>query len=169
MGSNGLKGSEAIEISERNANLLVTRATCGDPSAIPSISRILVSLQYPTTGKNIAVFKCYLLFCFFLTWLILFCCTWTENSRSALASVLESLDFCLNLRGSEAAILEQLSKVINLVDVKNRLVENNRLLSNHASCVQHEHERYTITFLIHFYLLDLTCLSKPKLKSRVVL
>lgn len=65
----------------------------------------------------------------------------TEGSDTALAAVLESLEFCLKLRGSEASILEDLSKAINLVRVRRDLVENDRVLLNHAHRVQQEYER----------------------------
>lgn len=55
--------------------------------------------------------------------------------------MLESLDFCLKLRGSEASILEELSKAINLVDIRRNLVENNRVLLKHARRVQHGYDR----------------------------
>lgn len=64
-----------------------------------------------------------------------------ENLDAGLASVLESLEFCLKLRGSEASILEDLSKAINLVHTRRNLVENDRILLNHAHRVQRDYER----------------------------
>ncbi|KAH7689288.1 HAUS augmin-like complex subunit 5 protein [Dioscorea alata] len=114
MGIGGATGSEAVVNAEKNAALLTARAGARDPSAIPSICRISAALQ--SHGG-------------------------TEGSDTGLASVLESLEFCLKLRGSEASILEDLSKAINLVRVRRDLVENDRVLLNHAHRVQQEYER----------------------------
>lgn len=120
MGSNDSTGSESIASAEKNADLLTSRAGAGDPSAIPSVCRISAALQY-STG--------------------------TGSLNSGLASVLESLDFCLKLRGSEASILEELSKAINLVNIRRNLVENNRVLLKHARRVQHGYDR-TVNFCL---------------------
>lgn len=64
-----------------------------------------------------------------------------EGSDAALASVLESLEFCLKLRGSEASVLEDLAKAINLVYRQRDLVESGRALLNHAYGAHHEYER----------------------------
>ena len=68
---------------------------------------------------------------------------WTglEGSDAGLASVLESLEFCLKLRGSEASVLEDLLKAINLVHIRRDLVQSGHALLNHAYCVQQEYER----------------------------
>lgn len=65
-----------------------------------------------------------------------------ETSDAGLASVLESLDFCLKLRGSEASVLEDLAKAINLVHIRRDLVESGHALLNHAYRAQQEYERY---------------------------
>ena len=65
-----------------------------------------------------------------------------ENSDAGLASVLESLEFCLKLRGSEACVLEDLAKAINLVHIRRDLVESGHALLNHAFRAQQEYERY---------------------------
>ncbi|KAJ0987021.1 hypothetical protein J5N97_005377 [Dioscorea zingiberensis] len=114
MGIVGATGSEAIVSAEKNAALLTARAGARDPSAIPSICRISAALQ-SHAGM--------------------------EGSDTGLASVLESLEFCLKLRGSEASILEDLAKAINLVRVRRDLVENDRVLLNHAHRMQQEYER----------------------------
>lgn len=64
-----------------------------------------------------------------------------EGSDAGLASVLESLEFCLKLRGSEASVLEDLLKAINLVHIRRDLVQSGHALLNHAYCVQQEYER----------------------------
>lgn len=64
-----------------------------------------------------------------------------EGSDASLASVLESLEFCMRLRGSEACILEDLAKAINLVDIRQDLVESGRALLSHAYHAQQEYER----------------------------
>uniref|UniRef100_A0A0E0ERU1 AUGMIN subunit 5 n=1 Tax=Oryza meridionalis TaxID=40149 RepID=A0A0E0ERU1_9ORYZ len=65
----------------------------------------------------------------------------TEGTDSGLASVLNSLEFCLKPCGSEASILEDLSKAINLVHTRRNLVENDRVLLNRAHRAQQEYER----------------------------
>lgn len=114
MGANGATGAEALAIAEKNATLLTARAGGGDPSAVPSICRISAALQCPAG---------------------------VEGPDSALISVLGSLDFCLKPRGSEASVLEELSKAINLVHTRRNLVENYRILLNHAHRVQQDYER----------------------------
>ncbi|KAJ6848016.1 AUGMIN subunit 5 [Iris pallida] len=114
MGPNGATGSDALVAAEKNAALLTARAGARDPSAIPSICRVSAALQYPAGA---------------------------EGSDSGLASVLESLEFCLKPRGSEASILEELSKAINLVHTRRNLVDNDRVLLKHAHRVQQEYER----------------------------
>ncbi|CAA6660220.1 unnamed protein product [Spirodela intermedia] len=116
MGAKGSTGPEAVAAAEKNASLLITRAGAGDPSAIPSICRISAALQ------SHAGF---------------------ESPDTAFASVLDALQFCLKLRGSEACILEDLYKIINLVHTRRELVENDRLLLNHAYRVQQGYERKT--------------------------
>ena len=69
----------------------------------------------------------------------------TEGTDSGLASVLNSLEFCLKPCGSEASILEDLSKAINLVHTRRNLVENDRILLNRAHRAQQEYERYIIS------------------------
>ncbi|KAF8688326.1 hypothetical protein HU200_042287 [Digitaria exilis] len=64
-----------------------------------------------------------------------------EVTDSGLASVLNSLEFCLKPCGSEASILEDLSKAINLVHTRRNLVENDRVLLNRAHRAQQEYER----------------------------
>lgn len=64
-----------------------------------------------------------------------------EGSDAALASVLESLEFCLKLRGSEASVLEDLAKAINLVHTRQDLVESGHVLLNHAYRAQQEYDR----------------------------
>uniref|UniRef100_A0A7N2QXQ0 Uncharacterized protein n=1 Tax=Quercus lobata TaxID=97700 RepID=A0A7N2QXQ0_QUELO len=46
MGANGSTGSEAVAAAEKNAALLTARAGSLDLSAIPSIFRVSVALQY---------------------------------------------------------------------------------------------------------------------------
>ncbi|KAF3332127.1 HAUS augmin-like complex subunit 5 [Carex littledalei] len=65
----------------------------------------------------------------------------TEGTDSALASVLESLEFCLKQCGSEASILEDLSKAIDLAHTQRNLVDNGRVLLNRAHGVQQQYER----------------------------
>uniref|UniRef100_A0A804MN56 AUGMIN subunit 5 n=1 Tax=Zea mays TaxID=4577 RepID=A0A804MN56_MAIZE len=112
VGSNGVTGSEALAAAEKHAALLTARAGARDPSAVPSICRISAALQYNFEGTD-----------------------------SGLASVLNSLEFCLKPCGSEASILEDLSKSINLVHTRRNLVENDRVLLNRAHRAQQEYER----------------------------
>lgn len=116
MGANGSTGPEAVAAAEKNAALLTARAGARDPSAIPSICRVSAALQYPAG---------------------------LDGSDSSLASVLESLEFCLRLRGSEASVLEDLAKAINLVHIRQDIVESGHALLNHAYRVQQEYERTT--------------------------
>lgn len=67
--------------------------------------------------------------------------TGLEGSDAALASVLESLEFCLKLRGSEASVLEELARAINLVHIRQDLYESGHALLNHAYRAQQEYER----------------------------
>ncbi|XP_017975724.1 PREDICTED: AUGMIN subunit 5 isoform X2 [Theobroma cacao] len=116
MGANGSTGPEAVAAAEKNAALLTARAGARDPSAIPSICRVSAALQYPAG---------------------------LEGSDAGLASVLECLEFCLKLRGSEASVLEELAKAINLVHIRQDLVESGHALLNHAYCAQQEYARTT--------------------------
>lgn len=117
LGSNGATGSEALSAAEKHATLLTARAGARDPSAIPSICRISTALQYNSVSPG------------------------TEGTDSGLASVLNSLEFCLKPCGSEASILEDLSKAINLVHTRRNLAENDRVLLNRAHRAQQEYER----------------------------
>ncbi|TYI74569.1 hypothetical protein E1A91_D07G209200v1 [Gossypium mustelinum] len=116
MGANGSTGPETVAAAEKNAALLTARAGARDPSAIPSICRVSAALQYPAG---------------------------LEGSDAGLASVLESLEFCLKLRGSEASVLEELAKAINLVHIRQDLVESGHALLNHAYRAQQEYARTT--------------------------
>ncbi|KAK8995498.1 hypothetical protein V6N11_075771 [Hibiscus sabdariffa] len=116
MGANGSTGPEAVAAAEKNASLLTARAGARDPSAIPSICRVSAALQYPAG---------------------------LDGSDAGLASVLESLEFCLKLRGSEASVLEELAKAINLVHIRQDLVESGHALLNHAYRAQQEYARTT--------------------------
>ncbi|CAL5367529.1 unnamed protein product [Camellia sinensis] len=116
MGANASTGPEAVAAAEKNAALLTARAGARDPSAIPSICRISAALQYPAGF---------------------------EGSDAGLTSVLDSLEFCLKLRGSEACVLEDLAKAINLVHIRRDLVESGHSLLNHAYRAQQEYERTT--------------------------
>ncbi|KAJ9173143.1 hypothetical protein P3X46_016308 [Hevea brasiliensis] len=116
MGSTGSTGPEALAAAEKNAALLTARAGARDPSAIPSICRVSASLQYPAG---------------------------LEGFDAGLASVLESLEFCLKLRGSEASVLEDLAKAVNLVRIRQDLVESGHALLNHAYLSQQEYQRTT--------------------------
>uniref|UniRef100_A0A0E0B2H2 AUGMIN subunit 5 n=1 Tax=Oryza glumipatula TaxID=40148 RepID=A0A0E0B2H2_9ORYZ len=127
LGSNGATGSEAVAAAEKHAALLTARAGARDPSAVPSICRISTALQY-NSGKFTAV-------------VIVVISPGTEGTDSGLASVLNSLEFCLKPCGSEASILEDLSKAINLVHTRRNLVENDRVLLNRAHRAQQEYER----------------------------
>ncbi|CAF2089825.1 unnamed protein product [Brassica rapa] len=143
MGANGSTGPEAVAAAEKNAALLTARAGARDPSAIPSICRISAALQYPTG---------------------------LEGSDASLASVLESLEFCLRLRGSEACVLEDLAKAINLVDIRQDLVESGRSLLSHAYHAQQEYERTTKHCLDLATEQDNTITEKwlPELKTAVL-
>ncbi|KAI3503213.1 hypothetical protein L1887_31651 [Cichorium endivia] len=140
--SMGPTGSTGLD-AEKNAALLTARAGARDPSAIPSICRVSAALQYPAG---------------------------LEGSDSGLASVLESMEFCLKLRGSEACVLEDLAKALNLVHIRRDLVESGHALLNHAYHNQQEYERTTS------YCLDLaseqekTIMEKwlPELRNGVV-
>lgn len=114
MGVSGSTGPEAVAAAEKNAELLTARAGARDPSAIPSICRISAALQYHAG---------------------------LEGSDAGLASVLESLEFCLKLRGSEASILDDLSKAINQVHMLQDLVGSGRALLSNAYSSQPEYER----------------------------
>lgn len=116
MGANGSTGPEAVAAAEKSAALLTARAGARDPSAIPSICRVSAALQYHAG---------------------------LEGLDPGLASVLESLEFCLKLRGSEANVLEDLSKAINLVHIRRDLVESGHTLLTHAYRAQQEYERTT--------------------------
>ncbi|KAL8200648.1 hypothetical protein R6Q57_011987 [Mikania cordata] len=116
MGPTGSTGLDAVAAAEKNAAVLTARAGARDPSAIPSICRISAALQYPAG---------------------------LEGSDAGLASVLESMEFCLKLRGSEACVLEDLAKAINLVHIRRNLVESGHALLNHAYHAQQEYERTT--------------------------
>lgn len=143
MGANGSTGPEAVASAEKNAALLTARAGARDPSAIPSICRISAALQYPAG---------------------------VEGSDASLASVLESLEFCLRLRGSEACVLEDLAKAINLVDIRQDLVESGRALLSHAYHAQQEYERTTKHCLDLATEQDNTITEKwlPELKTAVL-
>ncbi|KAF8107299.1 hypothetical protein N665_0124s0090 [Sinapis alba] len=143
MGANGSTGPEAIASAEKNAALLTARAGARDPSAIPSICRISAALQYPAG---------------------------LEGSDASLASVLESLEFCLRLRGSEACVLEDLAKAINLVDIRQDLVESGRALLNYAYRAQQEYEKTTKRCLDLATEQDNTITEKwlPELKTAVL-
>ncbi|CAH1454435.1 unnamed protein product [Lactuca virosa] len=109
-------GEELLKFStDVNAALLTARDGARDPSAIPSICRVSAALQYPAG---------------------------LEGSDAGLASVLESMEFCLKLRGSEACVLEDLAKAINLVHKRRDLVESAHALLNHAYHILQEYERY---------------------------
>ncbi|KAK3011643.1 hypothetical protein RJ639_011317 [Escallonia herrerae] len=116
MGANGSTVPEAVAAVEKSAAMLTARAGARDPSAIPSICRVSAALQYPAG---------------------------LEGSDAGLASVLESLEFCLKLRGSEACVLEDLAKAINLVHIRRDLVESGHALLGHAFHAQQEYERTT--------------------------
>lgn len=140
MGANGSTGPEAVATAEKNAAILTAKAGARDPSAIPSICRVSAALQYPAG---------------------------LEGSDAGLASVLESLEFCLKLRGSEASVLEDLAKAINLVHIRQDLVESGHSLLNHAYRAQQEYERTTSYCLNLAAEQEKTVLEKwlPELKS----
>ncbi|KAL3005882.1 hypothetical protein AAZX31_08G245300 [Glycine max] len=116
MGASGPPGQEAVANAEISAAILTARAGARDPSAIPSICRVSAALHYPAG---------------------------LEGSDAGLASVLESLEFCLKLRGSEASVLEDLLRAINLVYIRRDLVQSGEALLNHANLVQQEYEKTT--------------------------
>ncbi|KAH0463386.1 hypothetical protein IEQ34_007968 [Dendrobium chrysotoxum] len=111
LGATGAIGPEALAAAEKNASLLTARAGAGDPSAVPSICRISAALQY-------------------------YC-----GTDDGLTSVLEALNFCIKPWDSEASILENLSKAINLFHTQRDLVDNGRALLSRAHRVQQEYER----------------------------
>ncbi|KAI8020126.1 AUGMIN subunit 5 [Camellia lanceoleosa] len=143
MGANGSSGPEAVAAAEKNAVLLTARAGARDPSSIPSICRISAALQYPAG---------------------------LEGSDAGLASVLESLEFCLKHRGSEACVLEDLAKAINLVHIRRDLVESGHALLNHAYHAQQEYERTTNYCLNLAAEQEKTIVEKwlPELKSSIM-
>ncbi|XP_043698987.1 AUGMIN subunit 5-like [Telopea speciosissima] len=143
MGASGSTAPEAVAIAEKNASLLTARVGVGDPSAIPSICRIAAALQHYAG---------------------------LEGSDAGLASVLESLEFCLKLRGSEASVLDELSKAINLVQRRRDLVDSGHTLLNHASRAQQEYERTTTYCLNLAAEQENTIMEKwlPELKTAVV-
>ncbi|KAL0920791.1 hypothetical protein M5K25_009960 [Dendrobium thyrsiflorum] len=112
LGATGAMGPEALAAAEKNASLLTARAGAGDPSAVPSICRISAALQY-----------------------------YCEGTDDGLTSVLEALNFCIKPWDSEASILENLSKAINLFHTQRDLVDNGRALLSRAHRVQQEYER----------------------------
>lgn len=143
MGTNGSTGPEAVAAAEKNAAMLTARAGARDPSAIPSICRVSAALQYPAG---------------------------LEGSDAGLASVLESLEFCLKLRGSEASVLEELAKAINLVHIRQDLVESGHALLNHANRAQQDYERTTGYCLKLASEQERTVMEKwlPELKTAVL-
>ncbi|KAL5582076.1 hypothetical protein UlMin_014518 [Ulmus minor] len=143
MGTTGSTGPEAVATAEKNAAILTAKAGARDPSAIPSICRVSAALQYPAG---------------------------LQGSEAALASVLESLEFCLKLRGSEASVLEDLSKAINLVHIRQDLVESGHSLLNHAYRAQQEYERTTSYCLNLAAEQDKTVMEKwlPELKTGIL-
>ncbi|KAL9689570.1 hypothetical protein QQ045_009957 [Rhodiola kirilowii] len=114
MGASGSTTLDVIAAAEKNATILTARAGSRDPSAIPSICRISAALQYPADGSDVG-----------------------------LSSILDSLEFCMRLRGSEASVSEDLAKAINLVHLRKDLVESGHTLLNHAYRAQQEYERTT--------------------------
>ncbi|GMP30800.1 hypothetical protein CsSME_00005303 [Camellia sinensis var. sinensis] len=143
MGANRSSGPEAVAAAEKNAVLLTARAGARDPSSIPSICRISAAFQYPAG---------------------------LESSDAGLASVLESLEFCLKHRGSEACVLEDLAKAINLVHIRQDLVESGHALLNHAYHAQQEYERTTNYCLNLAAEQEKTIVEKwlPELKSSIM-
>ncbi|KAJ6936427.1 hypothetical protein NC652_011210 [Populus alba x Populus x berolinensis] len=143
MGSNGSTGPEAAAAAEKNAALLTARAGARDPSAIPSICRVSAALQYPA-GKFLLFYRRVPLKGFLLCKRFLdLVAPGLEGLDAGLASVLESLEFCLKLCGSEASVLEDLAKAINLVHIRHDLVESGHAVLNHAYRSQQEYERTT--------------------------
>ncbi|KAL2329782.1 hypothetical protein Fmac_017363 [Flemingia macrophylla] len=143
MGVSGPPGQEAVANAEISAAILTARAGARDPSAIPSICRISAAFQYPSG---------------------------LEGSDAGLASVLESLEFCLKLRGSEASVLEDLLKAINLVYIRWDLLQSGNALLNHADFVQQEYERTTNFSLSLAAEQEKTIMEKwlPELKTAVL-
>ncbi|KAK4280002.1 hypothetical protein QN277_011688 [Acacia crassicarpa] len=143
MGTTGAGGQEAVANAEMNAAILTTRAGARDPSAIPSICRVSAALQYPAGLGGL---------------------------DAGLASVLESLEFCLKLRSSEASVLEDLLKAINLVHIRQDLIESGHALLNHAYRVQQEYERTTSFSLNLAAEQEKTVMDKwlPELKTAVL-
>lgn len=139
-GSSGSTGPEAVVAAERTAAVLTAKAGARDPSAIPSICRISAALQ-SAAGSDVA-----------------------------LASVLESMEFCIKLRGSEACILEDLEKAINLVHARRDLFESARALLDHAYRAQHEYDRTTNYSLNLAAEQEKTITEKwlPELRSAVI-
>lgn len=62
------------------------------------------------------------------------------------------MEFCLKLRGSEACVLEDLAKAIDLVHVRRNLVESGHALLNHAHRAQQEYDRYNHLILFSFVM-----------------
>lgn len=114
------------------------------------VGSISISFSFfPPKGKKVYILTKELDRFFFFPHLM-FCCILSfdyhvfiglEGPDAGLALVLESLEFCLKLRGSEASVLEDLSKAINLVHIRQDLVESGHALLNHAYRVQQEYER----------------------------
>lgn len=155
LGANGATGAEAFAAAEKSATVLAARAGSRDPSSIPSISRISATLHHNSSKFTLRRADCYccyllfLLFCSFSLTNLLILPPGTEGTDSALASVLDSLEFCLKPCGSEASILEDLAKAIDLAHTQRNLVDNGRVLLNRAHGVQQQYERYTF-FQFHF-------------------
>ncbi|XWS36860.1 hypothetical protein CRYUN_Cryun20dG0121700 [Craigia yunnanensis] len=149
IGANGSTGPESVAKAEKNAALLTARAGARDPSAIPSICRVSAALQYPAGEFCSPMKQARFISGMVLVWNRLGYCVEgclidsLEGSDAGLASVLESLEFCLKLRGSEASVLEELAKAINLVHIRQDLVESGHALLNHAYRAQQEYARTT--------------------------
>ncbi|KAL2552188.1 hypothetical protein Fot_05807 [Forsythia ovata] len=143
MCANGSTGPEAIATAERNAAVLTARAGGRDPSAVPSICRISAALQYPAG---------------------------LDGLDAGLASVLESMEFCLKLRCSEACVLEDLAKSINLVHVRRDLVDSAHSLLNHVHRARQEYDRTTNYCLNLASEQEKTVIEKwlPELKNAVL-
>ncbi|KAE8649325.1 AUGMIN subunit 5 [Cucumis sativus] len=142
MGVNVTLGPDAVAAVEKNAAILTAKAGARDPSAIPSICRVSAALQYPTG---------------------------LEGSDASLASVLESLEFCLKLRGSEASVLEELAKAINLVHIRQDLVESGHALLKHAHRAQTDYER-TTKYCLNLAMEQEKCVTEkwlPELRAAV--
>jgi HAUS augmin-like complex subunit 5 len=147
LGANGTNGAEAYAAAEKSATILAARAGSGDPSSIPSISRISATLRHNSSKFTLSRYWC----CYSI-FLLLVCSIstnplmhplGTEGTDSALASVLESLELCLKPCGSEASILEDLAKAIDLAHIQRNFVDSGRVLLNRAHGVQQQYERYT--------------------------